>query len=66
LLRGLGFGVEVRVLGLGGGGRFGSRFFLHLEGSGSAIVVFCVVGGVVGKEKEKEKVKEREKGNGKK
>jgi hypothetical protein len=51
-------------LGLGGGGRFGSRFFLHLEGSGSAIVVFCVVGGVVGKEKEK--VTEREKGNGKK
>jgi hypothetical protein len=31
----------VRAFGLGGGGRFGSRFFLHLEGSGSAIVDGC-------------------------
>lgn len=36
---GFSLGVEVRALGLGGGGRFGSRFFLHLEGSGSAIVM---------------------------
>lgn len=32
MLRGLGLGVEVRAF------MFGSRFFLHLEGSGSAIV----------------------------
>jgi hypothetical protein len=35
-----GLGVEVRALGFGGGGRFGSRLILHLEGSGCAIVVF--------------------------
>jgi hypothetical protein len=36
--------VEVRALGLGGGGRFGSGFILHLVGSRSAIVDGC--GGV--------------------